>query len=258
MLDAFGCDGALKRAVGGEGRTWRCGDVAFKPADDPEQATWVATVLSTAVFRDVVVPSPRRSRDGRWVVAGWAATQWVDARHERGRWEQVIAAGRAFHRALTEVRRPSWMDRATDWWRRADQVAWGGREPTGHPDLVALVDRLLRLREPIDLDEQLVHGDLCGNVLFCGRDLPVVIDFSPYWRPVEWASAVVVVDAFEWEGAGPQALEWLRRVPEAHQLLLRAAIYRIATSAEVAMTQGLDERKLGVHRRTVEALESRA
>jgi hypothetical protein len=149
------------------------------------------------------------------------------------------------------------MDRANDWWRRADQVAWNGRRAVGDPSLVVLVERLRSSCVNVPLAGQIIHADLCGNVLFDQHDRPVIIDFSPYWRPVEWATAIVAVDAFEWERAGPAALEWLDGVPYGDQLLLRAAIFRIATSAEVAAARGANPDKFAVHRATVEALMQR-
>jgi len=256
VLTAFGCRDDAVRLPGGEGRSWRSGAVVLKPVDDVRQVCWVADALRSIEPAGVVVPRPVPARDGAWVVDGWFATEFIeDARHQPRRWPDIIAAGRAFHAALEGVARPEWMDAADDWWRRADQVAWEAREAAGDVQLVALVDRLRMLRTPVAQREQIVHGDLCGNVLFDSAQRPVVIDFSPYWRPAEWASAIVGVDAFEWEGAGDEALHWLDGVPGGRQLLLRAAIYRIATSAEVAAARGLDDRKLVVHRATVEALE---
>jgi uncharacterized protein (TIGR02569 family) len=257
VRSAFSCDGRAERLAGGEARSWRCGDVVLKPVDDAEQASWIAAVLTRIDTDVVVVPRPVCGRDGSWVVDGWTATRWVDAHSRPGRWQDIIEAGRAFHASMAAVTRPGWMDRADDWWRRADAVAWGEREPEGDPELVELVARLGELRIPVQLPNQVVHGDLCGNVLFDARERPVVIDFSPYWRPLEWASAIVAVDAFEWEGAGPAALSWLGDHRDADQLLVRAAIFRIATSAEVAAVRGADASKLLVHRRTVEAIEAR-
>src|SRR5690349_11071299 len=180
MLAAFGCDGFEPELLpGGEGRSWRCGDVVLKPVDDVEQAVWTAEVLTTIDFADVVVPQPVRSADGAWVVDGWTAMQYVDARHETRRWRDIIAAGRAFHAAIAAVERPAWMDRADDWWRRADRVAWDDSEAVGDPALVSLVDRLRARRTPLELPNQVIHADLCGNVLFDAHDRPVVIDFSP-------------------------------------------------------------------------------
>ena len=55
-----------------------------------------------------------------------------------------------------------------------------------------------------------MHGDLTGNVLFARGLPPAVIDFSPYWRPVGFASAVVVGDALLWEGADESLLDGRR------------------------------------------------
>jgi len=146
------------------------------------------------------------------------------------------------------------MDHADDWWRRGDAVAWDDRTPVGPEPYLALLERLLGLRRPVGSRSQLVHGDLCGNVLFDRADRAVIIDFSPYWRPAEWASAVVAVDAYEWEEAGPDALLWLDDVDPSRQLLVRAAIYRIATSAEIALVRGFNHQKYRVHAATVDGL----
>jgi len=44
---------------------------------------------------------PMRSRDGRFVVDGWAGARWVPGvLRPRGHEHQVLETGRAFHRAL--------------------------------------------------------------------------------------------------------------------------------------------------------------
>ena len=241
--------------AGGEGRSWRCGSAVFKRVDDVEQFEWIASVLAQlTTSTSIVVPRPVASSSGAWVVDGWTCAEYVDAEPHAGRWLDILTAGRVFHACLADLPRPAWMNHADDWWRHGDAVAWNGREPVGPEPYLTLLQRLLALREPVDLASQVVHGDLCGNVLFDHAGRPVVIDFSPYWRPAEWASAVVAIDAYEWEGAGPDALTWLDDIDPSCQLLLRAAVYRIATSAEVALAGGVDHRKLEVHTATVDAL----
>jgi hypothetical protein len=66
-------------------------------------------------------------------------------------------------------------------------------------------------------------------VLFDDRVPPAVIDFSPYWRPTAFASAVVVADALVGEGAGEDILDAVAHVEDFEQYLLRALIYRAAT-----------------------------
>lgn len=77
----------------------------------------------------------------------------------------------------------------------------------------------------MDAPCQLVHGDLGGNVLFDDRLPPAVIDFSPYWRPPGWASAVVVADALVYKGA---SLGDIQSFVDP-QLLVRALIFRAVT-----------------------------
>jgi Ser/Thr protein kinase RdoA (MazF antagonist) len=61
--------------------------------------------------------------------------------------------------------------------------------------LVPAVARLLAARRPAGAPSQLIHGDLTRNVLFADEQPPADIDFSPYWRPKAFASAIVAVDA---------------------------------------------------------------
>jgi len=258
VRDAFRCEARLEFLAGGEGRTWRSGARVLKRVDSSEQAEWTSEVLAPLwTPPSIVVPRPIAASRGEWVVDGWTCQEYIDARRIPHRWTDIIDAGRVLHRCLAGVPRPAWMDRADDWWRRGDAVAWEGRTAVGPVPYLALLDRLFALRRPVASAAQIVHGDLCGNVLFDATGRPVLIDFSPYFRPSEWANAVVAIDAFEWEGAGPQALHWLDDVESSEQLLVRAAIFRIATSAEVAVVRGFDETQFRVHAATVAAIEER-
>ena len=60
-----------------------------------------------------------------------------------------------------------------------------------------------------------------------------IIDWPPYFRPTGWALAVVAVDAVCWQGAEPALLESWSDVPAWEQMLLRALVYRVATSGRV-------------------------
>jgi hypothetical protein len=66
-------------------------------------------------------------------------------------------------------------------------------------------------------------------VLFDDQLPPAVIDFSPYWRPTAFASAIVVADALVWEGADESILNAVAHVEDFGQCLLRALIYRTVT-----------------------------
>jgi hypothetical protein len=78
-----------------------------------------------------------------------------------------------------------------------------------------------------------VHGDLTGNVLFAPGLDPVVIDISPYWRPVAYAEGVVLADALCWHGAPASVLEETGVTVPA---VARALLFRLATTNEFAVS----------------------
>ena len=125
----------------------------------------------------------------------------------------MIAVGERFHAALDGVPRPSLIDTRTDQWAIGDRVAWG-ELPAARFAHVKHLPRLVDALRPIDAPSQLVHGDLTGNVLFAPGLPPAVIDFSPYWRPTGFASAVVVGDALAWEGADESLLDAVAHVDD--------------------------------------------
>jgi uncharacterized protein (TIGR02569 family) len=182
----------------------------------------LSAVDGVAGFR---VSPPLQARDGRWVVSGWTAWRWEPGRHETGRWADVIDVGDRLHAALPRMDEPAWLSGRTDPWAIGDRVAWGELSPDGYAAVKHLGALVSALR-PVSGRAQLIHGDLTGNVLFDDGLPPLVIDLSPYWRPAQFAAAVVVADALVWEGAGPEVVDLLGNDPDASQYLLRALIFR--------------------------------
>ena len=127
-------------------------------------------------------------------------------RAPRARLAEVIAVGERFHAAIAAVSRPSFLDRRTSHWAVGERVAWG-ELPVERTSQTSSISETRGGVRPVDeAKSQLVHGDLTGNVLFEDGLPPAVIDFSPYWRPPGFASAVVVGDALLWEGADESLL----------------------------------------------------
>jgi uncharacterized protein (TIGR02569 family) len=223
--------------VGGQGGAWRVGPLVLKRVGtDPvvaDEVRWLGTALSMDLGA-VRVAVPVAATDRRWVVDGWAATPFLSGSVAGWRWSEVLDAGAAFHSAVAGLPRPTFLDRRRTPWDVGDRMAWGD-EPlvVGTEGLRPLVDRLAAGLVPVREPSQLVHGDLGGNVLLPGDgddgddgagDRPAILDLSPYWRPVGWAQAVVVVDALVWADADPSLLEG-----HDPQLLARAMLYRLVT-----------------------------
>ena len=231
VLAAFALRGAPEPLPGGRGLAVRVGAAVLRPDPDAVAGAWAAGVADRLRAPDVRLPRPLRAGDGRWVVDGWTATEHVDGLESPAdRWSEVLEAGRALSRALAAEPPPPWLAARADPWAVADRAAWGEAAPEPGPAAAPLVGRLLAARGPLPaLSEQLVHGDLTGNVLLPRRPgtAPTVIDLSPYRRPAAAALAVVVVDGWLWHDAGPELVDLADLGPAGPQLLLRAMLFRL-------------------------------
>lgn len=231
ILSFKGDPARLHSLPGGRGHAWAAGDVVLKPLDlSLQELAWQWRVLPELHPGQVRLAPPRRAVAGDLVVEGWTAWERLEGRHQPGRWEEIIAAGDRFHQALARVPRPSFLDLRTSPWAIADRIAWE-EHPPGRYGAAAGVDRLVRLRCPVAGVSQCVHGDLTGNVLFAAGLAPGVVDFSPYWRPAVFATAVVVGDALLFEDAPPALAEAHREEPGFPQALIRALLFRLISHA---------------------------
>lgn len=69
---------------------------------------------------------------------------------------------------------------------------------------------------------------------------PAVIDFSPYWRPVEFAVGVIVADAIVWGGADESLIDAGYRFDNFDQHLARAELRRIIELETIHRQAGTD------------------
>jgi hypothetical protein len=283
VLTSFGASADVDPVPlpGGEGTSWRAGDMVLKPAGDLRVARWTADLYLSLSGREdpgFRVPRPLRSAPGDWIAGdriapdpaagAWVAWQWLPGEPASwaGRspfWPRLIEASRAFHAALAGRPAPSWLGTDGSQWTVGDQVAWGERDPESvladaPGPLGGQLRSLLAALRPVHQPSQLIHGDLGGNVLFADGEPPAVIDFSPYWRPAGLALAVAAVDALMWSGADPAILGQLP-VQAGYepagfgQLLGRALVYRLVT--EVVFRRG-DPAGLGVAARAGQPVTS--
>ena len=239
VLRAFGAPSAPPDLLeGGQGRTWRCGTIVFKPVDDPVEALWLANVFEQLQVPGVRLARPVRSSDGRWVVSAWSAQRFVSG-SPAPRHEEILRASIGLHEALVSVPEPKFLRHRPGLHAWADRLAWGdiddGEARTGTGHGARLFAGLAADRRPVEAPSQVVHGDLYGNVLFAGLAPPAVVDITPYWRPAGWSAGVIAVDAIAWGGAQVELVTELGRWPELEghdwpQLLRRALLFRLAVS----------------------------
>jgi uncharacterized protein (TIGR02569 family) len=203
--------------------------LVFKPLDvSEEELGFQADLLSTLPQDGFRAAAPCRGDGGALIVRGWTCFERLPGTHEEGRWAEIIDVGRRFHAALRDAPEPAFIRQRTHPWAIGDRVAFGELARSQVP-AVGHVSRLLALRRPVEQPAQLIHGDLTGNVLFSPGLPPAIIDFSPYYRPEPFASAIVVADALVFEGGDERLLTAVSDVPDFSQYLLRALVYRLVT-----------------------------
>jgi len=200
----------------------------LKPAEDDEETGWIADFYLSTPCEGFRLPRPVRAQSGRFVHAGWQAWEALEGRCEPGRWQETIDLCLHFHRAIAHLPRPAYFDRRPqNPWVVADQVAWDERPYAYHPRIEPVVKQIQRILKPVHGKSQLIHGDFGGNILFAQGQPPGIIDFSPYWRPPEFAVGVVIADAIVWEGADMTLIEAGGQIQDFRQYLARAELRRI-------------------------------
>lgn len=238
VLDLFAAEGVLEPLPGG--RSWRAGDLVLSPGHRETEA-WLAPIQARLAVRlDELSPRSLRlalpvpARDGNLTADGWAATRFEPGTTACRDLPTLRATAHLLHAHLASAlpERPSGLDRrerGDDPRAEAERHAFEGSVPdaaAGTPR-AGLVDRLAAALDGTDLGRaQLVHADLADNVLLDATGVPLVVDFSPAWRPPLWAEAICVLDAVLRLRATVAALDdW--RTGARRQAMLRAAIFRV-------------------------------
>jgi uncharacterized protein (TIGR02569 family) len=230
VLAAFGVPGARPVPLGGgQGTAWLAGEMVLKPADmGRDELEWQARIHSRVRCDGFRLSRVRPALDGSLCVEGWYGTQYLAGWHEQRRWPEILAAGERLHAALRGIARPPFMGQRSSPWAIGDRTAWGENSASQFAH-VRHLPQLTAVLCPVTAPSQLIHGDLTGNVLFHDQLPPAIIDFSPYWRPPAFASAIVVADALVWEGADSHLLDAVGHISDFGQYLARALIYRAVT-----------------------------
>jgi len=230
VMAAFGVSGEPRLLRGGEGVTCLVGDVVLKPVIDVDESEWTQALMDRVEPDGFRIAEPVRAVDGAWVVDGWAATRFVpDLRAAAPDWPGICAAGLRFCDAVERARVGGCdvLSARTHRWAVADRVAWGDASIAMHAEASELLDELRLLASERRDDEQFVHGDLSGNVFVDASGTPVILDVSPYLRPREWASAIVIADAVLWNGADLALARAFISTDSDRDLLARALIFRM-------------------------------
>lgn len=251
IIESFGLKGDPEPIAGGRGLCYLVGHAVLRPSDDEIQDQWISSLLGCLLQRPLTqyrlaTPIPLSTQPGIFVSKGWTASSFVSGiASPTGRFIDRIKASRAFHADLAQLVRekPEMIGTRPNRWTKADKVTWGEsrlHEVEGVNEAVfvhvkPLLDRLEQVWRPLPDGQQwqLIHGDLTGNILFTddAETPPAIIDYTFYWRPAEYANAIIVADGLAWAGEGRELVEWFATDGIRTQLLVRAIYWRYLTFA---------------------------
>jgi uncharacterized protein (TIGR02569 family) len=241
IAQAFDIVGALHLLPGGEGRTYRAGDIIYRREANIVEASYLADVYHSLHGDGFRIPKPIRTKQGSWISStGWSAWTFVPGRPAlQADLPSVIVAVRAFHQALAHLPYPDYLATRDTLYDRADNAAWNTPPAAIAPELLPLVAELLRLRQPVaPLRPQLIHGDLNEeNILVAPGVPPALIDLTPYWHPPEFALAVLAYWFGPYRG-DKNVLSAFAEVQEFDQMLVRAALRTLLISQEFGKRSG--------------------
>lgn len=232
VIAAFECSGRPEKLEGGEGKSWIVENLVFKPIDNAARYDWASDILLRISKNGFRVSMPRRSVHGKFTYQGWGVTTFEQGEHINGRWHEKLRVCRAFNQTLANIL-VSPMPPSDDRWSQAHEIVWREAElPAKIPaEFAQKLARIFNAYQKIETKDQVIHSDPCGNILFADGLLPLVIDFSPAYRPKEYGEAILVADAIAWEGAPVELKAELPVTVYSRQMLLRAVNFRLIVAA---------------------------
>ncbi|WKK61027.1 hypothetical protein QYQ98_08320 [Corynebacterium sp. P3-F1] len=211
VLTSFQADESQAQPLGPEwGNGVRFGRIVIAGA--PAHAAWSSKVREKITVPGVRVARPVRATDGRFIVAGYHATDFVEG--EPGhRVDEAVAAALRFDDAMSYFPVPS-LDR-DDVWAQADRDTWRGHTD-GNKKL------------------QIVHTDFLACCLFAGSLPPALTDFVPAAaaRPHGYSAALTLIDGLLADAVDNAVLSRWSHVPDLLFLCERALDYREKLNAE--------------------------
>jgi hypothetical protein len=93
----------------------------------------------------------------------------------------------------------------------------------------ALHEALATVEEPSWMRSSSACYQRCDRFAWDEGQPPGIIDFTPYWRPALYASAIMIVDAISVREASNDLIDNFLERKDGQQMLLRAALFRAGT-----------------------------
>ena len=168
VLEAFGIQHDIYLLSGGQWTSWRCGDFVLKPHEDSESYEGIARMVNSIEPQDFRISRYHPTVHGTYSYKGWGCTRFESGTEVTGRITDKYAVARSLHDLFAKIEKPRDWHASVSPWSRAHQISWQ-KTPlpeTCHPDIAAVIWNVFQYYSPLRLENQIIHGDLCGNILF--------------------------------------------------------------------------------------------
>ncbi|WP_018296161.1 TIGR02569 family protein [Corynebacterium lubricantis] len=204
VLSAFQADSGTPTALG---QAWdngvMYGNIVVSKANST--AAWSAKIRDKISIDGVRVSRPVRATDGRFIVGGYKASDFIEGDNAR-RIDETIAAALRFDTAMAGIEVP--VIERDDEWAAADRAAWDGADVPGKP--------------------QVCHADFLACTIYSGTLLPALTDIVPTATPHPhgYTAALVLVDGLINRAVDNAVINRWMHVPNFAQLCQRAVEYR--------------------------------
>ena len=208
VLSAFQLDGRAGIPLGPE---WdngvRFGRVVVSEASGTAAWSGKARDHAGEFGAGIAVSRPVRATDGRLVVGGFKASEFVDGR-VLARIDEAVSAALRYDEAMAGVDAPT-ADRG-DAFATAERAVWRDYTPQA--------------------DDVVAHMDFASCLLFSGDVVPTLTDLVPSSgkRPRGFTAALVIVDGLLAEACDAAVVDRWAHVPGLRELARRALEYRVA------------------------------
>jgi uncharacterized protein (TIGR02569 family) len=245
--EAFGITEKITLLPGGfDLKTYRSRNIILRNLgkNAQEVGTWHAELFNQTKQDGFRVAKPIKAANGSWFFNGWVAEHFLEGSPAtKNDIKAIINAANNFHAALAGIPLPEYRKKNPTMWDRADQWAWNEVPEDIDPMLRELALELQALKKPVTLKDQLIHGDLnINNILISDTLPPAIIDFTPYFRPVEFALAVTAYWVGPYTG-DIKILEEFKDIKEFDQMLIRAGLRSMLTQEDPKHATQLEEYK---------------
>ncbi len=222
---------------------YKCNTNIIKPIDSSEEANWLAETFSALEEpTDIRIQRPVRSVNGNWIENGYVSWTFVEGKNQQGRYAEKVAACEAYNRLVSTIPEPTFISQRTDPWATADKRVWGELPIEYEPEEMEIVENVLEKIENVHIPYQIIHGDFNGNILFSDTLQPAIIDYSPYWRPADFAKAIIYIDAVVWDKEANlgELKKLFAPTDQLYQLTIRATLRRMFEQFEHIRMRNMD------------------